>query len=192
MKKTMKLWLMIPVLAVIVLSGCGPTAHIEKDKQVNFSQYKTFAWAKEQNRRSRNDMMERNIKSAISQELKKTKGWREDNHNPDVLLSYDVLVERNSKTEQDPVYRNGFYRTFYNPYRGRFYNVYYPSQFMGYNRYSVPVREGTITITMVDANTEQTVMQGWATEEIDNRNISSNEIDRIVHAIFKKFDVATK
>jgi hypothetical protein len=61
---------------------------------------------------------------------------------------------------------------------------------MGYDDYDVPVREGTITISMIDARTDRTVWQGWTTDEINNRNMSSKEIQNSVKAIFRKFDVA--
>ncbi len=189
--KTYK-WLWSISLILFVLVSCGPTAHIEKDKSANFSSYNTFAWTDMKDHKGVSNITEQRIKDAISEEIRNTKGWTEDKTRPDILLSYDVLVERGERTRSNPVYSNGFYRTFYNPYRGRYYNVYYPSRFLGYDNYSIPTREGTITVTMVDAKTERTVMQGWATEEIDNRNMKEEEIDRVVKAIVKKFDLATK
>ena len=88
------------------------------------------------------------------------------------------------------MYSQPFTRTFYNPYRGRFFNVYYPSQLMGYDNRNVPVREGTVTITMTDSRTDKAVWQGWATDEIDSRTMTSKEIQSGVRKIFKKFDVA--
>ena len=32
------------------------------------------------------------------------------------------------------------------------------------------VREGTVTITMVDAKTNKTVWQGWTTDEVNSKN----------------------
>jgi hypothetical protein len=61
---------------------------------------------------------------------------------------------------------------------------------MGYDNYDVPSREGTITISMLDARTEKTVWQGWTTDEVNSRNLSSKEIQNSVRAIFRKFDVA--
>ena len=61
---------------------------------------------------------------------------------------------------------------------------------MGDDNYQVPTREGTVTITMTDANTEKTVWQGWSTDEVDSRHMSSKEIQSSVRAIFRKFDVA--
>ena len=187
MKNLFKL-LGLSAIIVIVLAGCGPTAHIETSDNADFGQYSSFAWAQKSERGSRAGLMEQKIKDAISFELERSKGWKETDRNPDVLLSYDVLMERGSRLQSDPMYSWGGYRTFYNPYQRRFYNVYYPSMFMGYDNYQVPTREGTITITMVDAKTDQTILQGWATDEINGQKISSNEVNRIVASIFKKWD----
>ena len=70
--------------------------------------------------------------------------------------------------------------------------VYYPSQFLGYDRDQYQVREGTVTITMIDARTDKTVWQGWTTDEVDSRNMSDKEIASAVKSIFRKFDVARK
>ena len=74
-------------------------------------------------------IMEQKFKDAVTNALDK-QGWRVDNRRPDVLISYDVLVERGSRRQSDAVYSQPFVRTFYNPFARRFYNIYYPSQFM--------------------------------------------------------------
>ena len=52
-------------------------------------------------------------------------------------------------------------------------------------------REGTVTITMTDADTEKTVWQGWATDRgRDSRHMTGKEIQNSVKAIFRKFDLA--
>ena len=64
----------------------------------------------------------------------------------------------------------------YNPYTRRYATIYYPSQFMGYERDERPSREGTVTISMIDAKTDKTVWQGWTTDEVNSKNFSSKEI----------------
>ncbi len=183
------------VAVVFLLASCAPTAHVEKDDHADFSSYKTFAWiekdgaTKKDNNRS-NELTEMKIREAISKELVKTSGWKESKRNPDILLSYDLLVERTSNRQSDPVYSQPFLRTFYNPYSRRAFNVYYPSQFQGYDTYNVPGREGTITITMTDNRTDKAVWQGWSTNDIRNRTMSSKEINGTVKSIFRKFGVA--
>ena len=171
-------------------------AHIEKDETVNFSNYKTFAWvnSSESQMDSSQKMVsltEQQVRKAVNSELAK-EGWREVKNRPDVLLSYDVLVEKSVKEDNNPVYSMPYTRYLYNPYSRRFIAIRYPSQFLGYNRDQYQVREGTITITMVDAKTNKTVWQGWTTDEVNSRNLTSKEIESSVKNIFRKFDIASK
>jgi len=183
------------VIAALVFAGCSSPVHVQKDDSADFTRYKTFAWVekndpgKKENDNRKNDLMEQKFKEAVSKELSK-QNWRIDNKRPDVLVGYDVLVERSNRDESDPVYSTPFTRSFFNPYSRRFYNVYYPSQFMGYDDYSRPIREGTVTITIADAKTDKTVWQGWTTGEVNSHNLTSKEINNAVKSIFRKFDVA--
>lgn len=183
---------MAVVTGMVLLVGCGPSAHIQKDESANLKDYKTFAWVDMKEPQPGDKLMESKVKDAISKELVNNLNWTESAKKPDVLLSYDVLIEKANKKQSDPVYSTPFTRTFYNPYRRRFYNVYYPSQLMGYDNYTVPVREGTITVSFTDARTEKPVLQGWATEELNDKKMSQDEIDKVVKAIFKKVDTALK
>jgi len=181
----------IAALAGILLTSCASVAHVERDTTVNFSKYRTFAWVdtKEKEERKGNDLLERNVRNAVNMELQK-QGWQESKSKPDVLLSYDILVERAVRESNNPVYSRPFTRTFYNPYTRRWSQIYYPSQLMGYDREAYEVREGTITISMIDAKTDKTVWQGWTTEQVNSRNLTSKEVQSSVRTIFRKFDVA--
>ena len=100
------------------------------------------------------------------------------------------MVERNVKQETEPVYTRPYTRVYYNPYTRRYGTIYYPPQFLGYDSYETPVREGTLTVTMIDAKTDKTVWQGWTTTEIQSGRMMSKEVDAGVRSIFRKFDMA--
>ncbi|HNP00534.1 MAG TPA: DUF4136 domain-containing protein, partial [Ferruginibacter sp.] len=160
----------VAVSALLVLSGCAGTAHIEKDKSADFSKYRTYAWIdkpeeKGRKKNRRTELTETNIRNAVNEQLQKN-GWREVSANPDVLVSSELLVERNQKEQQDPVYSQPYTRSYYNRYSGRVITYYFPSRFIGYDTYSTTVREGTITITLIDNRTDKTVWQGWTTSEL--------------------------
>lgn len=178
---------------VFLLASCGTTAHIEKDDNVDFSRYNTFAWIDKSEGTTdgdkTSDLTEKRIREAVNKELVKS-GWRENRNRPDVLLSYDVLVERSVKEYSEPVYSRPFSRLIYNPYTRRYATIYYPSQFMGYDVDQRPIREGTVTISVIDAKTDKTVWQGWTTDEVNSKNLTSKEIQTAVKSIFRKFDVA--
>lgn len=177
------------IAVLLIITGCSTPAHIERDRDTDFTKYKTFAWLATKNDKTNTDLVERQMKEAVSAELQK-QGWRMVTNNPDVLLNYDLLVEKAVRENRDPVYSQPFTRLVYNPYRGRWMTIYYPSQFMGYENSQRTTKEGTITVTMIDSKTDKTVFQGWTTDEINSRNITSREIQNGVRAIFRKFDLA--
>lgn len=182
------------LVAALVILGCSTPAYVEKAPDVNLSNYKTYAWV--QTRPSENDGAARatafadlSVHNAVNAELQRW-GWREVNTDPDVLVSYDVLVESNVETRTDPVYTRPFTRYYYNPYMRRWSTIYYPSQFLGYQEYSVPVKEATVTVSMMDADTDKKIWQGWTTETLNGRGITALDISKSVKNIFDESTVA--
>ena len=188
MKRKIFPGLVIAGLTSILISGCSSTAHIEKDDTANFNSYHSFSWL-ETKKDPKNDLAEKKITSAVSAELIKA-GWKQNNENPDVYLNYDISVDRNIKESEDPVYSRPSIRYLYNPYTRRVVSVYFPSTFLGYDHNEYTVREGTVTITMVDARTNKAVWQGWSTDQVNSKNLTSREIQSAVRSIFKKSDLA--
>ena len=187
--KTISLWLS---LVIIFCAGCSSPVYVQKDDSISLSQYKTYMW--ENTRHSEEDNSTRaaefadiSVRNSVNAELRKL-GWQEVTENPDALLSYDILVERSIEQKSDPVYTQPFSRMYYNPRLGRWSRIYYPSQFMGYQTYEVPVKEGTITISIVDAKSDKAIWQGWTTENMNYARFTSDEIARGVKNIFKKFE----
>ena len=193
MKKINLKTAIVAVLSIGMLAGCASSAHIEKDETVNFSKYNSFNWLHGENGKLENqsDLVESKIRAAVTKEFEKI-GWKESKNRPDVILDYDVLVERSSKNEKEPVYSQPYSRLVYNPYTRRYATIYYPSQFLGYESYEKIIREGTITVTMIDAKTDKTVWQGWTTAEVNNRNLTNKEIQKAVANIFKKSELAKR
>lgn len=187
--------LLIAVLAGAAIAGCGNKVYVQRDEAANLSQYRTYAWV--DTKASQNDtknvtaFARQSIQNAVNAELSK-KGWHQDNVHPDVLISYDILVERAISQQSDPIYSQPFTRVFYNPWFRRWGTIYYPSQFVGFDTYNVPIKQGTITITMTDAKTDKAVWQAWTTESMDRNKFTSDEANHAVKNIFKKFDAALK
>ena len=178
------------ILSMAALLSCSSPAYVQKDDSVNMSDYKTYMWV--ETRSSENDESKRatqyadiSVHNAVNNELSKW-GWREVSDNPDVYISYDVMVERNTETQQQAVYSEPFTRYYYNYRLRRWSPIYYPSQFLGYQMYETPVKEGTITITMVDAQTDKKIWQGWTTERLDNSGITDINAKKTVRNIFKQ------
>jgi hypothetical protein len=186
----------VAVLSGLVLTSCVSVAHVEKDQTVDFNKYHTYAWVESKQEKDDSiktrvsDLTERRIRDAVNAEMLRT-GWKEVKNRPDVLISYDVLVERSVKEDRNPVYTQPTTRYIYNPYSRRWVSVYYPSQFVGYDENQRSVREGTLTLSLIDAKSDRTVWQGWTTGEVNSSNLTTKEIQNSVKSIFRKFDVAS-
>ena len=179
------------ICAVMTISSCSSPAYVEKDTNTNLSAYKTYMWVDVKG--SENDASNRatafadvSVHNAVNEELQQRWGWNEVTDNPDVLVSYDVLVERNVETQSDPVYSQPYSRLYYNRFTRRWSSIYYPSQFLGYQQYQVPVREATVTITMMDADSDKTIWQGWTTERLGGAGITDLNVKKSVRNIFKE------
>jgi hypothetical protein len=193
MKKKLAVLLAVFVSLAFIMTSCSSTTHFEKDRLTDFSHYKTFAWLDHSNGKKGkvNNLEEQNVQEAVSKELQKS-GWKEVTSKPDVIVSYDVLIEKGIRKQSDPIYSPATSRLYFNPYTRRYGTIFYPSQFWGYQDYTVPIREGTLTITMTDANTDKTIWQGWTTEDVNNKYLTRREIQSSVKSIFRKFDIAKK
>ncbi|MES2003705.1 MAG: DUF4136 domain-containing protein [Bacteroidota bacterium] len=184
-------WIMATTIGVLILSACSQRAYVQKDDTVDFTKIKTYTWVYGTQKDSLtkqpkvNDLVDRKIRESIDRNLQKN-GWKEVNRNPDVLLVYDVDVQRENRTVSDPVYTMPTTRWFFNPYSRRYVPVYYPSQFMGYDNRKETVKEGTITLTLMKASNDKTIWQGWTSSEINGKRMTDKEINDNVKAIVKK------
>lgn len=189
---------LIPViiLSAFLFQSCSSPVYVQKDDSVSLSDYRTYMWISTKENEKDNSQRatahaDISIHNAVNAELNQA-GWRETDTDPDVLVSYDVLVERSVEKRSEPVYSQPFTRMYYNPYRRRWATIYYPSRFLGYDVYNEPVKEGTITITLIDAKTDKNIWQGWTTETLGQSRLTNDEIAHSVRNIFRKFDIAMK
>jgi Domain of unknown function (DUF4136) len=192
MKKNSLMIFTMVISIAMVLGSCSSTSHIEKADDVNFSRYRSFGWASVDSNleNSNNDIIDANIKKAITAELEK-KGLRMTERNPDLLLEYTVSVEKNTRRESSPVYTNPSIQPYYNPSTRRISNYYMPSQFMGYNNNEVAIKNGMMTINMYDARNKKLIWQGWSQNELNKGNITSSEVKQNVRMILKKLDTGS-
>ena len=193
--KSMKkyfLSLSVSVASVLLLSSCSVTTHIETAAGVNFNNYKTFAWAPPNGERKEdiadNDIVDNNIKNAISKQLE-NKGWKETTLNPDVILDYNVMVEKKVSQVSEPVYSFPYTHYYYNRWRHRMGYVYYPNDLLAFHTYNIPFKQGTLTVNMVDPKTNKLIWQGSAQADVSHKTVTTGEMQADVTSIFKKFNL---
>ena len=178
--------------AAASIYGCSTQAYVEKASGSNLSDYKTYMWVNAM--ANKNDSSARatafadvSVHNSVNEQLQHW-GWRETNVDPDVLISYDILVEKNVETQNDALYTPTYTRWYYNRFTSRWSTIYYPSRFWGYQQYQVPVKEVTITITIIDADSDKNIWQGWTTESLGSSGLTHFNIKKSVKNIFKKSD----
>jgi Domain of unknown function (DUF4136) len=176
----------------IAFASCNSSSHIEVAPGVNFNSYKTFGWANDngvkKSGRADNDIVDYNIKNSIGDELEK-RGWQETDQQPDVLLDYNVIVEKSVKQETEPAYSYPYSGYYYSPWRGRMGYYFNPGFFGAYHNYNVPIKVGTLTVNMLDAKTNKLIWQGWSKGDVTSRNVTTKEAESDVKSIFKKLNL---
>lgn len=184
--KKARLW--IRYILIVILSGCATRGSVEKSPDFTPSAYRTYSWvdmraqANDESHRS-TAFADLSIQNEVDRQLQDW-GWQKVTADPDIFVGYDILVEKSVDQRRDPVYSPPFTRYYFNRYRRRWAPVVYPSRFIGYDSYSVPTREITLTINLMDADSDTKVWQGWSTQEIGSGLFSSRDIHRSVRAIF--------
>src|SRR4030095_1580640 len=179
--------LLLPIL--FLLAACGITSEVQKDPSIDLNNYKTYTWLEKDSGKSYKDFQESYLIDRVSEELNK-RGWRKVNasDNPDALIDFDIMIENELKNESEPVYSRPIVRYLYNPVTRRVTTVWYPSQYLGERSYSVPYKSGTVTLNIVDNESNKLVWQGWAETEVSKSRLDNESIDKIVKSIFKKFN----
>ena len=178
--------------AIFVFASCTTASHIEVAPGVSFANYKTFGFASDTGaknpNRADNEIVDNNIKNFISADLEK-QGWKETDQQPDVLVDYNVVVEKAVRQQTDPMYPYPYSSYFYSPWRHRMAYYYSPAFLGGYHTYNVPFKQGTLTVNMIDAKTNKLIWQGWTKGEVDSKNVTTNEMKGDVKSIFSKLDL---
>jgi len=179
------------VASVFIFTSCAVTTHVETAAGVDFNNYKTFGWANgngEKKEDADNGIVDNNIKNAITTQLE-NQGWKETNQNPDVILDYNVMVEKKVNRVSEPVYSYPYTHYYYNGWRRRGGYMYYPNDLLGYHTYNIPFKEGILTVNMVDTKTNKLIWQGSAQGDVSNTTVTTQEMQSDVTSIFKKFNL---
>lgn len=164
------------LLLMLVATSCSSVrVASDYDKNVNFSDLKTFAFYKTGIDKAQiSDLDKRRILRAIESELL-AKGFTKS-ENPDMLVS--IFTKSREKVN---VYNNG-----YGPYGyGWGWSPYYWNT--GYSSVSSST-EGTLYIDLIDANKKELVWQGMGTGYLSqNMDKKEERIKEFVSKIMEKY-----
>ena len=166
--KTLKSCLLFGVLMLVY--SCGVTYDIvsDKEKDINFEQYKTYAIFHNDHgfEKGANPINKQRIDRAIEQEFGEI-GYTQS-YNPDLVISWFIKVD--TKLEQ------GIYNAYYSKWQ-------YPRAIDVYE-YQV----GSLVIDIVDTNTYQVVWHAKASSKVDhNMSDVENKINETIKEMFKSY-----
>lgn len=182
----------IILFAILIVASCSQKAYMQQDKSIDFTNINTYAWADGDDdkdyatkRTNMNELRDRTIHATVDKYMQEH-GWKLDEKKPDVYLVFDVVVDSENREISTPVYSQPMTRWFYNPAGRRWVPIYYPSNFLGYNNTTQTVKEGTLTLTLMNPSNDKVIWQGWTSSEIYGKRITDAQIDRTVKAIVSK------
>lgn len=203
----MKHLLIISCLMIFIGCGTYQNIYFNYDKSIDFSKYKTFAWAPDtasvaskefEHTAYDNDIVRNNAKNYITHCLTQ-RGLLVNIDSPSVIVQ---LVLLNEKKEQIVSYRSNPYSGYYfnNPYYFPYYYPYYRYYTWygwGYypywndqtTSYTKTYVKGTITINMFDRKLKKPVWTGSAEGDIYDPKYIQYDVHPAVDRIMKKFPI---
>lgn len=180
---------MVAVL-LTALYGCAPRVTVDRNSEVNFSKYKTFAWMDSdvkagQNPLYYNQLATENVENTMSRVLA-DKGLKPVRSRPDLLVGYHFFVEDKTRTVAAPN------NAFYGPYLGwgRWgYGGWGPG-YWGWGGQQFAQEEyqaGTLVVDMVDARTRRLVWRGSVQDAVGNPARIAERLTKEAERIVEKF-----
>jgi hypothetical protein len=194
----MKLWnfLYTIILIACLFAACTNSAVVAKHDYEEPVAARTYAWiATKADPRDEFprpiSYADNNMRKAVANYLGKL-GWREVSSHPDLLVSYDVLIEKTPAQVNGPIDPEPLKSLYFNPTTHRWVNLPFPSQFSKYQLYEVPPREAVVMLHITDARTDQLLWQAWTLQKMDYTRFKQTEVNKSVRNIFNKLDLASR
>jgi hypothetical protein len=154
------------LLAFTSLSCFARDIKVDFDHHVNFSQYKTYSWAKVD---ASDPLWNDRVKEAVDRELTK-KGWNQ------VPSGGDISIVAVGTTREKPTLR-----TFYDGFDGWMW-----SGFADATTYIENYTVGTLVIDMFDSTTKKLIWRGAASDVVSGKPEKDDK--KLNEAVSKLFD----
>jgi PBP1b-binding outer membrane lipoprotein LpoB len=194
----MKKQILTMLALVAVLSSCSSYNYYSVSNKKLNPNYRTYAWLPEGKSKAssiyNNDIAADKIVEAASTELE-NRGFKLDNNRPDLLVRYTAVVNKETKSYNEPMYYDapGRFVPRVGVHRGRaFYYYAYRDPFpvyVGNEQRTVRVKQGSIMIDLIDRKTSKVIWRGWAEGELDNPEKAIEQLPEVIGNIFKKLPV---
>lgn len=188
------------LLLIGLLASCSSPVAVQQKPGVDFSQYRTYDWAKtdvksadSNNPIYKSSLNDQEIQGAINSELAK-RGIRQvqGTAKPDFYLTYHLYIEEAERTVANPP-AVGYAYPYAFSYRGAYlpinYGYFYSSPFYNTGYRTETYQEGTMILDFVDARTNNLVWRGSVADAVNNPARLGTEFAKSAKDILDKFPV---
>ncbi|KPF69347.1 hypothetical protein IP84_05600 [beta proteobacterium AAP99] len=178
---------------LLALAGCASTPDVRSDfdRSVDFTQYKTFAFASPlgTDRSGYQTLVSQHLKAATQRELE-ARGMRLDESAPQVLVNFNAALNEKLRVSTLPAPTMGLGMGI----GGRGYYGYRMGMYGTFPLYEERVSqytEGTLNIDIVDARRKQLVWEGVIKGTVTQKTLDNLQpaIDAAVTAAFARYPV---
>lgn len=182
------------ILAILLITSCGPRVNTSKKTAKDMDSFSSYAFLPNQDTIKTSEYDNQFVNEVVIDEINENMqdlDYRLDKNQPDLLVYYHLMMDEEVAVDASPVYTNySYYRPGY--YVGPYYRNY------AYNNYftvprlegtlieQVPYKEGTIVIDLIDRKTNEIIWRGRADDVITPNNLEE-ELRTYVNAIFDQF-----
>jgi hypothetical protein len=190
------------ILILAITSACSSVGTFsDRDRAANFATYKTFSWLPNPHDSFANELfssviIETNVKNYVNKEMQ-DRGYTIDVDSPDLILEYNVDIERKATVETAPMHQYPYnYNWSYNPNYDSYFGYRFNSKgqpvkapYESYTTDPIPYSEGSISISVIDRKTNKLVWRGWSTGTVIDPTTYRTNLERDIHTIFMEYPV---
>lgn len=172
-------------IAALCVHAQAQKISVKYDKQVDFSQFKTFAW--EPHGAVAHPLLAANVVSAIEQELKARGLQRVDiNEHPGLVIQvYGSVDQESSLYSNDPLYMaTGGIPPFDPSFSG-------PLLTGQYGNTTVTIHKGQLVVDLLDAANKKLIWRGMAQQNLakNNPNKLLSQVNNAITKMFKQYPI---
>ncbi len=174
-------------LLLVLLASLGAQAqkiHVSYDKALDFSKFKTYAWAP--HGAVGHPLLAADVVGAIEDQLK-AKGLRLTADNPDLVIQvYGSIDQDSSMTSNDPLYMGTGGIPPFDP------SAFGPALAGTWGNTTVTIHKGQLVVDLLDVSTKKLVWRGMATDNLSANNPKKleSQVNNSILKMFKQYPAA--
>jgi hypothetical protein len=182
--KTLRAALVVAAAATLACSSLKTTA--DYDHAANFSQYKTFAF--QEGTPASTQFVQQRLESAIAGALQRKGMTQAPADSADLLVFTHAKVSTSKQLNATTMSYGGWWGP---GWYGGGWGGYYGGGGMGTTTVQeVDIKNGTLVVDMVDRNKKSIVWRGVASDVVDEKTVTPENIQRVVDKLFEPFPPA--